>query len=86
MAHSHKYGKVTLERSTIGENEPVVVFRAKDKLLPQVLAHCHLLCLNSGCEDQHLTAIVERHKEIKDWQSKNTSKLPDTTKEQWNGS
>lgn len=83
MALSHKYGKVLLENSTIGENEPVFVLRAKDKLLPQVLAHYHLLCLNSGCEDDHLSAIVTRHREIKAWQSAHEVKLPDTTKEQY---
>jgi len=83
LAYSHKYGKVTLEKSTIGEDEPVVVFRAKDKLLPQVLAHYHLICLNSGCEDDHLNAILTRYREIKDWQNNNNIKLPDTTKEQY---
>lgn len=36
MAVDRKYGRVTLERGTIGEDEPVVVFRAQDKMLPEL--------------------------------------------------
>lgn len=37
MAIDLKYGRVTLENADIGEDEPVVVFRARDALLPKVL-------------------------------------------------
>jgi len=32
-----KYAKVTTPHGTIGAHEPVIVFRAKDKLLPALL-------------------------------------------------
>ncbi|HEY5484425.1 MAG TPA: hypothetical protein VIK31_11555 [Propionibacteriaceae bacterium] len=35
--HDSTYGKVTTEHGTIGADEPVIVFRAKDKLLPALL-------------------------------------------------
>jgi hypothetical protein len=76
MAEDLKYGKVTLERGTIGENEPVVIFRARDKLLPKVLAYYHLFCLKEGSPKKHLDLIMQRHEEIKDWQNKNETKVP----------
>jgi hypothetical protein len=38
MAVDKKYGRVTLENGSIGEDEPVVVFRAQDVVLPRLLS------------------------------------------------
>lgn len=76
MAHDLKYGKVSLERSTIGEDEPVVVFRARDKLLPKVLAYYHLFCLKEGSSDKHLGLVVKRIREIVGWQKNNVTQIP----------
>jgi hypothetical protein len=58
MAIDTKYGRVTTERGTIGEDEPVVVFRAQDELLPKVLAYYHQLCLEEGSPRHHLDGII----------------------------
>jgi hypothetical protein len=77
MAEDRKYGKVTLERGTIREDEPVVVFRGQDKLLPKVLAYYHLFCLKEGSPKEHLDLILSRRKEILIWQGDNKTKVPD---------
>lgn len=78
MAVDKKYGRVTLEHGNIGENEPVIVFRAQDKLLPQVLAHYHMLCMHAGSPMRHLRLVAERFHEIKAWQSLYDTKVPDS--------
>ena len=76
MAIDLKYGKVILEHSTIGEDEPVVVFRARDKLLPKVLAYYHLFRLKEESPDKHLNLIITAIKNIKNWQKVNPTKVP----------
>lgn len=76
MANDLKYGKVILEKGTIGEDEPVVVFRARDKLLPKVLAYYHLFCIKAGSPDKHLNLIMQRIREIEEWQNVNPTQIP----------
>ncbi len=68
MAVDRKYGRVTLEHGTIGEDEPVVVFRAADKTLPKLLAYYHLFCLKEGSPRRHLNIILNTRDTIINWQ------------------
>jgi hypothetical protein len=76
MAYDKKYGKVTLEHGSIGDDEPVMVFRAQDKILPNVIAHYHMVCMNAGSPLRHLRLIAERFQEIKDWQAEHSTQVP----------
>jgi len=78
MGYDRKYGKVTTEFGNIGEDEPVVVFRAKDMLLPKVLAYYHLFCLKAGSPRRHLNIILNTKETVEKWQIENTSKVPDS--------
>lgn len=78
MAIDPKYGKITLEHGSIGEDEPVVVFRAKDKLLPQLLAQYEWLCSQAGTTERHLQLIAEAKQKVIDWQKVNPTKVPDS--------
>lgn len=80
MAHDRKYGQVTLERGTIGEDEPVMVFRAQDALLPELIAYYHFLCMRDGTDMEHLKVIAHRHRDILVWQDEHPLqvKIPDT--------
>ena len=71
MAIDVKYGKVTLEHGSIGEDEPIIIFRAKDVLLPKVLMYYHLFCLKEGSPKWHLNLILTSLDRVKDWQNKN---------------
>lgn len=75
-----KYGKVTLEHGDIGEDEPVIVFRAKDALLPKLLTYYHLFCMKAGSPKRHLDLIYETRQRIIDWQKdvRNRTKIPDS--------
>lgn len=69
MAIDAKYGRVTLEHGTIGDDEPVVVFRAKDLVLPKLLAYYHLFCLKAGSPKRHLDLILSTRETIMKWQA-----------------
>lgn len=76
MAIDGKYGKVTLEHGDIGEDEPVVVFRAKDVLLPKVLAYYTALCLKAGSPRRHIDIIFSSYDNVKKWQDEHGSRIP----------
>lgn len=78
MAKDLKYGKVTTEFGTIGEDEPVVVFRAKDKLLPKVLSYYHLFCLKEGSNRDHLSLILDAKNLVDHWQRGNETRRPES--------
>lgn len=77
MAIDAKYGRVTLEHGSIGEDEPVIVFRAQDSLLPKLLAYYHLFCLKAGSPRPHLDLILSSREKVLEWQTKNQSRVPD---------
>lgn len=78
MAIDDKYGRVTLEHGTIGENEPVVVFRATDILLPKLLAYYHLFCLREGSPKRHLDLILKSRESVMLWQETFPPRIPNS--------
>lgn len=76
MAIEAKYGRVTLEKGTIGEDEPVVVFRAQDSLLPKLLKVYKIMCDLAGSPQRHLDAIGDAEQAVALWQEKNSTKTP----------
>lgn len=79
MGIDNKYGRVTTEFGNIGENEPVIVFRAKDKALPLMLTNYYLLCTKLGSPDNFLADVEALRLKIIDWQIENSKlvKTPD---------
>ncbi len=75
MAIDNKYGRVTLEHGDIGDDEVVIVFRARDAMLPKLLGYYHMLCLKAGSPRHHLGLIIDTHEKVLDWQAKNLSKV-----------
>lgn len=77
MARDRKYGEIThTTGNAIGPNEPVFLFRAKDRLLLRVLANYRLLCEESGSPEAHLQDIDLSAQEIEEWQRKHYTKTP----------
>lgn len=75
MARDIKYGKVTVEHGNIEDDEPVVVFRARDVLLDTVLAVYSALCKKAGSSDQHLNLIEETRNQVNKWQNDNLERV-----------
>jgi hypothetical protein len=76
MAIDGKYGRVTTEHGTIGEDEPVVVFRAQDRLLPRLLKIYFYFCDLAGSPTHHLHGIDRAVAAVKAWQADNPTKTP----------
>lgn len=76
MAIDNKYGHVTLEHGTIGPDEPVVVFRATDSILPKLLAYYHMFCIKAGSPRRHLDIILDAREKVLIWQYENGSRTP----------
>lgn len=80
MGYDGKYGRVTTEHGNIGEDEPVIVFRAQDKLLPEVLLAYYQLCAQNGSPSFHLKIVEEACERILKWQHTpgNFTKIPNS--------
>lgn len=78
MARDNKYGRVTLEHGSIGEEEPVVVFRAQDDILIEVLDFYYKRCEAAGSPPRHLEIISETIGIVEDWQRSHDTKTPDS--------
>lgn len=76
MAIDRKYGRVTTEFGMIGEDEPVVVFRAHDRLLPKLLKVYWFFCELAGSPQHHLDLIDEAAETVKAWQFQNGARTP----------
>lgn len=68
MAIDRKYGRVTLELGDVGTNEPVVVFRADDGLLPELLLIYIDMCRNAGRPEQLIADFVVARDDVLEWQ------------------
>ena len=78
MGYDRKYGRVTTEFGTIGENEPVVVFRAQDKLLAPLLKIYKVLCAIAGSPQHHLDIIHDTAMVVKRYQHDNPPRVPNS--------
>ena len=76
MGYDRKYGEVKTEYGTIGEDEPVVVFRAQDMLLPDVLAYYAEACRHAGSPPRHVDIVNDTRDAVIKWQNKNQTKIP----------
>lgn len=72
-----KYGKVFTERGHFEDNEPLFIFRGRDKFTVPVLNYYYELCSNADTPFAHLEDIKKHSQQIADWQTENGSKLPD---------
>jgi hypothetical protein len=87
MGFDLKYGQVTLENhpESMGEDEPVIVFRAQDKLVVPLLARYENLYVATQPDgfdadaDPFVNAVREQRARFHEWQQANPdkTKLPD---------
>ena len=73
-------GNITkMDGTPIPDDEPLILFRAKDKLLPQVIENYKMLCQDAGCQPQQVESLGPLVQQVKDWQTANAGKvkLPD---------
>lgn len=68
-----------LDGTPIPDDEPLILFRAKDKLTPELLEHYKEMCQKAGCQPQQVDSLDELIQQFRDWQVANPDKvrLPD---------
>lgn len=76
MAVEGKYGRVVVERGSIGADEPVFLFRAQDRLTPDVLRGYIELCLAAGSSAHHVEGVRRDLAVIEEWQRSHLIKTP----------
>lgn len=77
MAFEGKYGRVSFSKpNSIGEDEPVIVFRARDPLLLPLLEYYRDLCIRAGTPERHLRAVADGVKGIEEWQLTHATQVP----------
>lgn len=80
MGTEAKYGKIITEYGEIPDDEPVFLFRASDRMLPQLLNVYGQICKHGGSPDRHLQMITDARNEILAWQHEHADevKVPDS--------
>ena len=81
MAIDRKYGRVTCEFGDIGEDEPVVVFRAQDRTTPRLLDAYYAICADDGSPPEHLDGIDANKAAVLTWQATHPTKTPGVRKD-----
>jgi hypothetical protein len=75
MGYDNKYGRVTTEHGDIPEDEPVIVFRARDKATADLLDWYLHACEAAGSPERHLSLIRKTQATFADWQTANSDKV-----------
>lgn len=75
MAYDRKYGRVTTQFGDIGEDEPVIVFRARDSLVPEMLKLYGALCRGAGSPERHVKIVENTRDAVMRWQSINAPQV-----------
>jgi len=68
VGYDRKYGKVTTEHGDIPDDEPVIVFRGRDKMVPAMIDQYLYLCRAGGSPQRHLDLVTESQRQIVAWQ------------------
>ena len=75
MPTDNKYGQITLEKGSVPDDEPVVVFRARDIHLPDLLGVYYNFCHLGGSPQKHLNLIADTQHKISEWQAENPERV-----------
>src|SRR6476469_4990661 len=77
MAYDFKYGRITTERGSIGEDEPVFLLRARDDVALETIRHYLDLCEDAGAPVKHLRLIDEHAiSDFEKWRQDNRTFIP----------
>lgn len=79
MLLDRKYnGVIAKNDGTIVQD--AIVFRAKDKLVPDMLLHYKELCIKAGCNTLHIDEITALYRRVITYQHQQSDlvKVPDT--------
>lgn len=74
-----KYGKITTERGSIPDGEPVFLIRARDKhSLPALAAYLRTCERDADVLDSHIGGVEKAIRSFEQFQRDHATKTPDT--------
>lgn len=76
MGIDGKFGRVTTELKDVGEDEPVFVIRARDRLARGTLRHYLFSCIETRCSQAQISGVRGAIAEFELWQQENPTRLP----------
>ena len=68
MGYDRKYGKIITERGDIPDDEPVIVFRAQDRIVPALINIYIELCDMAGSPAERTEFVTETYELFCAWQ------------------
>lgn len=69
-------GDITkLDGTPVPEDEPLILFRAKDNQLVAMLDYYKKLCTDAGSLPKHMELLQKRIDEIKKWQAEHPERM-----------
>lgn len=82
MGFDGKYGRITTERLEIPEDEPVMLFRGRDRILPEVIRDYAARCQEAGSPEYHVQLTLSAAARIEQWQTEHPDrvKTPDSAR------
>ena len=75
MGFDRKYGVITTEHGEIPDDEPVIVFRARDVAAAKLLPYYLMLCTKAGSPVRHLDIIIGNIFAFRAWQEANPDRV-----------
>ncbi len=80
MGYDGKYGKITTEHGSIPDDEPVMVFRARDRLTPALIEHYAVMCQQAGSPAFHVDLVHAAADRFLEWQEQHPgmTRVPDS--------
>jgi hypothetical protein len=88
MGYDGKYGTVTTQFGDIPDDEPVIVFRARDITTDKLLPYYAMLIMKAGSPQRHLNLVSEAHRRFRAWRKANPDqvRVPDSERSRaWMG-
>ncbi len=68
MAYDRKYGKVTIERGTIGDDEPVFLIRSRDRAAPAAIRAYAIAAERAGADEAMVAEVRAAAVVVAEWQ------------------
>lgn len=82
MKHAREdYNRIQDPEGKIGEDEPVFILRAHDRIAPDVVDAWADLAEEEGAEKDIVDHARQHARDMRDWQEKHGSKIPDLPKD-----
>lgn len=75
MGYDSKYGNIKTQHEEIPDDEPVIMFRARDKLAVDIIGYYLFRSIQAGSSRGHLKVVMGSLEEFRYWQEQHPDEL-----------